>query len=55
MVASTSAAYRLIEQGAVRVDGERVSDAKLVITVDSEHVYQVGKREFMRIAVQRAP
>lgn len=55
MIPSTTAAHRMIEQGAVRIDGQRVSDAKLLVAADgSERVFQVGKREFMRITVQRA-
>jgi tyrosyl-tRNA synthetase len=54
LVASTSAAHRLIEQGGVRIDGEKLSDAKRCIAVGAEHLFQVGKREFMRISVQRA-
>ena len=43
-MASTSEALRLIQQGAVRIDGERVGDRNLELAVGSKHVYQVGKR-----------
>ncbi|MBN2885710.1 MAG: tyrosine--tRNA ligase, partial [Chromatiaceae bacterium] len=44
LVKSTSEAIRMIGQGAVRIDGERIEDARLVLPRGSEHVYQVGKR-----------
>lgn len=48
---STSDAMRMIKQGAVKIDGERVSDRSLKIPSNSEHVYQVGKRRFARVLV----
>jgi len=51
LVSSTSDALRMIGQGAVKIDGERVSDKKLAIAVGEEHVYQVGKRRFARIRI----
>ena len=51
LVASTSEALRLISQGAVRIDGERVQDSVLKITAGSTHVYQVGKRRIARVSV----
>lgn len=48
---TTSEAMRLIKQGAVRVDGQRVEDKGLVISPGSENVYQVGKRRFARITI----
>jgi tyrosyl-tRNA synthetase len=39
----------MINQGAVKLDGEKVTDAKLQIAKDGAHVYQVGKRKFARI------
>jgi tyrosyl-tRNA synthetase len=49
LVASTSEAIRLIGQGAVRIDGERIEDVRLVCPAGSQHVYQVGKRRIARI------
>lgn len=49
LTASTSEAIRMINQGAVKIDGEKVVEAKLEISVEAEHVYQVGKRKFARI------
>ena len=48
---STSQANRLIKQGAVKIDGEKISDEKLEIAVDAEHIYQVGKRKFARVKI----
>lgn len=49
LTASTSEAIRMINQGAVKIDGEKVSDSKLEIAINTEHVYQVGKRKFAKI------
>lgn len=51
LTASTSEAIRMINQGAVKIDGEKISDPKLVLAVGTQHVYQVGKRKFARITV----
>lgn len=51
LVASTSEAFRMIEQGAVKIDGERVDDRQLKIPANSKHVYQVGKRKFARVLI----
>ena len=51
LVQSTSEALRMIQQGAVRIDGERIEDKKLQIEVGSCQVYQVGKRRFARVSV----
>jgi tyrosyl-tRNA synthetase len=52
LVASTSEAIRLIQQGGVRLDGERVEDRAKTIPAGAEHVYQVGKRRFARVLVK---
>lgn len=49
LVASTSEAFRMIRQGAVRIDGERVADRETVIDAGSTYVYQVGKRKFAKV------
>jgi tyrosyl-tRNA synthetase len=51
LVASTSEAFRMIKQGAVRIDGERVADRDLEIEAGSTSVYQVGKRKFARVSL----
>jgi tyrosyl-tRNA synthetase len=48
---STSESMRMIQQGAVKIDGERVTDSKLLLTVNSKHIYQVGKRKFAKIEI----
>ncbi len=48
---TTSEAMRLIKQGAVRVDGERLQDNATEMAIGSTHVYQVGKRRFARVSV----
>ncbi len=51
LVGSTSEVYRLMAQGAVRIDGERVTDHKLAIKTGVSTLVQVGKRRFARIRV----
>jgi tyrosyl-tRNA synthetase len=51
LTTSTSEAIRLINQGAVKIDGEKVSDPKLKISVNVESIYQVGKRKFARVKI----
>ena len=48
---STSEVMRLIKQGGVKIDSEKVSDTKLEIKKGSEAVYQVGKRKFLHIKI----
>lgn len=49
LVSSTSEALRQIEQGGVRVNGEKISDKKLIIQTGSDNIFQVGKRKFARV------
>lgn len=49
LTSSTSDALRMIKQGAVKMDGERVTDRALMIEAGSNHIYQVGKRRFARV------
>ncbi len=51
LVSSTSEAMRMIEQGAVKLDGERVNDKSDVVSSGRVVVAQVGKRKFARITV----
>ena len=53
LAASASAAYRLIEQGAVRVDGEKVASRDQVLAPDSTYLLQAGKRAFARVTIRR--
>ncbi len=52
LVASTSEAFRMIKQGAVRIDGERVADRSLELPSGSTLVCQVGKRKFARVILK---
>ncbi len=49
---STSDAMRMIKQGAVKIDGEKISEPKLIMSAATNHVYQVGKRRFARIKLK---
>jgi tyrosyl-tRNA synthetase len=51
LVTSISDANRMIDQQAVRIDGERISDRELKIAVGTTSVFQVGKRKFARVTV----
>ena len=51
LVASTSDAHRMVEQGAVRIDGERISDSRQEVVAGTSHVIRVGKRRIARISV----
>ena len=52
LAASTSEATRKIEEGAVRIDGERVSDRALVLHAGADHVLQLGSRRFARVRLE---
>ncbi len=49
LVSSTSDAIRMIRQGAVKIDGEKVSDEKLIVAQGTNHLYQVGKKRFAKV------
>ncbi len=49
---STSEAFRMIEQGGVKVDGTKITDKHLVFSAQSTFVLQVGKRKFARIKIE---
>ena len=51
LAASASEALRAIEQGGVRIDGERVTDRSLRLQPGKTHTVQVGKRKFARVRV----
>jgi tyrosyl-tRNA synthetase len=52
LVQSTSEGLRMIKQGAVKIDGEKVSDRALLLHVGADVVCQVGKRRFARVRVR---
>ena len=51
LVSSTSEAFRMIAQGCVKLDGDKVSDKSIQLKADSVMVAQIGKRKFARITV----
>ncbi len=52
LTASTSEAIRMIEQGGVKADGEKITDKNSVLPVGRGVVLQVGKRKFARVTLQ---
>jgi tyrosyl-tRNA synthetase len=52
LAASTSEANRKIEEGAVRIDGTRVTDRGLTLKAGAEHVFQVGAKRFARVRLE---
>ena len=52
LVVSTSDAFRMIKQGAVKIDGEKVMDKSLMISSGSQAIYQVGKRKFAKVTIK---
>jgi tyrosyl-tRNA synthetase len=54
LVSSGSEARRKIAEGAVRIDGEKVSDAAARLTVGAVHVLQVGSRRFARLRIEKS-
>jgi tyrosyl-tRNA synthetase len=55
LAASTSEANRKIEEGAVKIDGARVTDRALTLAAGAEHVLQVGSRRFARLKLELKP
>lgn len=54
LVDSTSEAIRMIKQGAVKLNGEhKIDDTKLEIAAGSSEIYQVGKRKFAKVSLQK--
>ena len=51
MTSSTSEAMRMIKQGAVRIDEEKITDTKHIISSGTSAIYQVGKRKFKKITL----
>lgn len=51
LTASTSESYRMIKQGAVRLDGNKLEDKAIVLDLGVEYLAQVGKRKFSKITV----
>ena len=53
LTASTSEALRMIDQGGVKLNGEKVSDKGLVLKPGEPFVVQVGKRKFARVTLAK--
>ena len=51
LVSSTSEALRMIKQGAVKIDGEKIDDRNMVVSKGTSHIYQVGKRRFAKVTL----
>jgi tyrosyl-tRNA synthetase len=54
LTASTAEALRMIEQGGVRINGEKVSDRALKFSAAATLIVQVGKRKFARVTLKTA-
>ena len=51
MITSVSEGNRLIKQGGIKINSEKIEDSKLEISKGTENIYQVGKRKFLKIKV----
>jgi tyrosyl-tRNA synthetase len=51
LVASTSEGHRMVKQGAVKRDGEKLTDSREAVAPGTVGIYQVGKRKFARVKV----
>jgi len=52
LTSSNSEAFRMIQQGGVRIDGEKISDRSLTLETGFEGILQVGKRKFCKAHVE---
>ena len=51
LTASTSESFRMLKQGAVKVDSEKCDDKDRMFKAGDEHIFQVGKRKFAKISI----
>lgn len=51
LVASTSEGLRMLAQGGVRIDGDRVTDKGLLLLPGASRTFQVGKRKVARVTL----
>jgi tyrosyl-tRNA synthetase len=51
LTSSTSEAMRMLKQGAVKIDTQKVNDKSIVIMKGKQHVFQVGKRKYAKVSV----
>lgn len=49
LTASTSESNRMVQQGGVKIDGEKVEEQRLALKAGSVHILQVGKRKFAKV------
>jgi tyrosyl-tRNA synthetase len=52
LVSSNGEAFRMIRQGAVKIDGEKITDVGVEVPAGGPHVYQVGKRRFAKVTLR---
>ena len=52
LVSSTSDAMRMIKQGAVKIDAEKVDSKDMMFMSGAEHIFQVGKRRFAKVIIK---
>ncbi|HLX54699.1 MAG TPA: tyrosine--tRNA ligase [Aquella sp.] len=52
LVSSTSEGMRMIDQGGIKVDSNKISDKKLTLSPDQEYIIQVGKRKFAKVILK---
>jgi len=53
LTTSTSEAIRLVKQGGVKMDGGKLDNPGLVLSAGESHVFQVGKRKFARVTLEK--
>lgn len=52
LVSSTSEGMRMIDQGGIKIDSNKISDKKLTLSPDQEYIIQVGKRKFAKVTLK---
>lgn len=52
LTSSTSEAFRMINQDAVKIDGNRIKDRNYLVKIGGSYVFQVGKRKFSRVTIK---
>jgi len=55
LASSSSEANRKIDEGAVRIDGQKVTDRALTLLAGSDHVFQLGAKRFARLKLELKP
>ncbi len=55
LVSSGSEARRKLAEGAVRIDGEKVTDPQKRLSVGAQHTLQMGPRRFARVRIEKRP